>query len=145
MINRERLEKCLEAMERLGPICQCSITVDYDGSLIFAVNPKDYSTPFDMATRREVLSTIVPLVGKLNKYVSGQDVSFSGSKDRLYVQVNRIAQCKIVGHKVEMVPEMVATGKMIERRTPVSDCQIKQGDVDIAKVELIADDVALAS
>ena len=127
----EAFEKCLKTVGELTEMVAISMT-RYDGNwnVELTVWPPNQDKP-DHAT----IAKCTSLTGKLERHESlGW---FKGEKDGLSVQVIVNKPCKIIGYKVERVPvrKFIETGDFEDKRTPVTDCDIKQGKVNVGEYE----------
>lgn len=118
----ENLQKVLRAVKTIDKASFVEVKITYSGSIEVLAYPND-----DAEEKRSLVNGLTHLVGKLNKKVSGSEISMHGELDGILVSIPSYDKCEIVGYIEEEVPETITTGHMIKRQIPVSDCELKQG------------------
>lgn len=116
------LEKAIRAIKALDKASYIQLTIDASGGVQVYAYPNN-----DPDEKRELVSGLTHLVGKMDKKVSGSEISLYGEKDGLTVHIAQYEICEIIGYVEEEVPETVTTGRTVVLKIPVSDCELKQG------------------
>jgi hypothetical protein len=145
MINREQVGKFLDALEVLKNE-SASLQIEQDGMIHMTVYPKEWwsGKKWTDEKRHDVLSLLTPLVGRLDKQVSGTDIGYSGKKDNVTIHLNYVDQCKILGYKTVTKtvkkeierPEPVEYEEVEEeQRIAITDCGIREGKFSESDIE----------
>lgn len=118
----QNLEKSLRAIKALNKATFIELKINYSGDIEVLAYPDNNDEE-----KRQLVNGLTHLVGKLDKNISGAEISLQGNKDGITVRIPSYDKCEIVGYIEEEVPETVTTGHMVKRQIPVSDCELKQG------------------
>lgn len=151
MIDREKLSKIVDAMEKLDDF-DVGLSVNGSGRMSLTIYVKGWwsGTRPTEERRHQVLALVTPLVGKMEKEVDGTDIGYKGQADNLSININRIDKCTILGYKkvtkrvpkttTKMVEEEVETGEFEdeEELLPITDCQVRMGQASESDVEVPA-------
>jgi hypothetical protein len=144
MIDREKLNKVLDAVEALTDPVEATITVTGYGDITINVYPKDFwETGWTEEQRHKNLAAMTPLVGRLEKVVSGTDIGYKGEANGIFIRLNYVDSCKILGYRTEKkivrkeVPVEVTYEDVEEEvRVPVTDCEIRSGTATMEDIEI---------
>lgn len=151
MIDREKLNKILDARDSLEGIINVEVTCYASGGFRVWVS-KDWGKELSEENRHKTLAILTPLVGRMEKQVSGTDISYSGELGNVNVYLSNVDKCKIVGWKKvvksvaktavkEVVQEQeVETGDFEEQEelVPITDCEIRMGKASESDIEVPA-------
>lgn len=118
----QNLERAVRAIKAMDDVSYLTLKVDCSGNVEVFAYPND-----DEEEKRRLISGLTHLVGKMNKKISGSEISMEGCKDGISVNITNYGKCEIVGYVEEEVPEVITTGHTIKRKVPVSDCELKLG------------------
>lgn len=118
----EKLKKVIETLKSLKKATYVTLTISGGGVIGITAVPDD-----NEEEKRELMTHLTPLVGRLEKQVSGENISLVGNKDGIDIQIMHYDKCQIVGYVEVEVPETISTGHMVKRKVPVSDCELRQG------------------
>ena len=147
MIDREKVNKFLDVMDQLADE-EVSLEITQDGKIDLRVYPKYWyfsGKQWSDDRRHEVLALCTPLVGRLNKEVSGTTIGYHGEKDDARVRLNYVDQCKIMGYKTvtktvqkEVERPVEYETEEVEERVTITDCDIRTGKFSESDIEVPA-------
>lgn len=149
MIDREKIEKAIQALETLQNVDKdyTKLTIRKN-DLQFDIYTNDWwksGTHWTDEERHANLGLLTPLVGKLEKKESDKNIGYAGEKDGISVNVNYVDQCKILGYKtvtktvkkeIEREPEYEEVEE--EQQIAITDCDIRTGRFKEDDIEVTA-------
>ena len=146
MIDREKLMKCVDAMEAVELLGLGAFISIYQqaGSVELTVYPTTSGFPPSDDCKHKVLAILTPIVGRMDKLAIWENnLGYRGEKDRVKVTFSQAEACKIMGYKtVKTVrPKMVEVpGEIEEEETTVTitDCDLKSGRFTEKDIEVAA-------
>lgn len=145
MIDRQKINKVLDCVYKYSETENLSISISPSGDISVSIYPKGWwneGTHWSDEKRHEVLASVTPLVGKMEKHISDRNIGYSGSKDGISIRLDYINQCKILGYKtikktvqkeIERKPEYET--EEVEERVAITDCDLRQGKFKESDIE----------
>ena len=149
MINRQKLNKVLNVIERLNNPSEATVTARGDGKIEVAVWPMNWWSDrkyWSADERHKNLAVLTTLVGKLEIIVDDGKISYKGERDEITIGLYYVGKCKILGYKniVEMVEREIERKELkyetVEktRQIPITDCDIRMGKFKMEDIEVKA-------
>ena len=128
----EKFEKCLKTVGEFDDMASIELTrFDGDWSVTLRVWPKEKD---DSATHKTI-AACTSVVGELRR---DEDLGwFRGKRDGVTVDVVVNKPCKVIGHKIQRraVTRTIETGDFVDVRVPVTDCDLRKGNVSAGEFE----------
>ena len=145
MIEREKLNKILDAKDLLEGICKVEITIYDSGDFRLWVTPLSHICGMTEEERHKVLAVLTPIVGKLTMTLNGMDKWFNGEANGISITVCNADKCKILGYRTETrtvkkeIPVEVTYEEVEEEvQVPITDCDIRAGKATEEQLEVSA-------
>lgn len=145
MIDREKLNKLLDARDALEGIVKVEVTIYESGNFRLWVTPMSYYAGMTEDERHKTLAILTPLIGKLEMQLEGTDKWFRGEMEGLSITVAYADKCKVIGYKtitktVKKEIEKPVEYEEVEEevRVPITDCDIRQGKYSDSDIEVTA-------
>lgn len=143
MLDREKLNRVIDAYESIVEISDPDISINAQGEIKLTVWPKSWVREPTDDERHTLVNTLTPLVGKMDKQISGTSIGFAGSADGISVSIYRADVCKVVGYKTKITkkPKVIEVEDEFveeEERIAITDCDIKAGKFSEADIEVPA-------
>lgn len=144
MINREKLNRIVDALEQIDDKLDGYFTVYKNGSIYMTVDPKSFGDVLTEDLRHRTLAMLTPIVGKMEKTeLYNGNIGYRGASEAIIVTLNHAEACKIIGYKVvsKRKPKLVEVPGEFEEtkeRVAITDCDIKQGRTKEEELEVPA-------
>jgi hypothetical protein len=149
MIDRQKVEKFLTVLDAMGEE-SATFSIKQDGRMELSVYPQDYwrdGKHWSDEKRHKMLTLVTPLVGKMEKYLSGRDIGYKGETEDTTIRLAYVDQCKILGYKtvtkkvkreIERPDPVEYEEVEEEERITITDCDLKTGKFSESDIEVPA-------